>query len=357
MRKTVTLLSLLIPAALVAQRGAAPAKSEAAASPAAVVAKVDPKEWKTPWPAADRARDPFPDPQGRVWFVGQQGNYIAYLDSKSGEFKRFEIDAGTNPHNLVFHQGMVWFTGNRNGRIVKMDPATGKLTTFVIPAADSVRDPHTMIFDNEGNAWFTAQGAQAIGKLDPKTGKFWIHKFPRNANGHNANPYGIVLNSKGVPFFDLFARNSIGSVDPKTMQVKEYVLPDVATRPRRIAVTSDDMIWYGDYSQRGMLGRLDPRTGEVKEYPMPSGARSQPYAMASDDRDYVWLAETGVAPNRLVAFDTKRGVWAEQIEVGDPGSRNTIRHMVFDKTTREIWFGTDQGTIGRLKIPPVIIHP
>ena len=66
-----------------------------------------------------------------MWFVGQNGNYVAYLDNKTGDFKRYEIDPGTNPHNLVVEKGMVWFTGNRNNRIVKLDPATGKLTTYM----------------------------------------------------------------------------------------------------------------------------------------------------------------------------------------------------------------------------------
>ena len=70
-----------------------------------------------PWPDT-RPRDPYVDPQGRVWFVGQEGNYIAYLEPKSGEFKRFEIEDGAHPHNLIVDQkGIVWYAGNRNARI------------------------------------------------------------------------------------------------------------------------------------------------------------------------------------------------------------------------------------------------
>jgi virginiamycin B lyase len=29
----------------------------------------------------------------------------------------------------------------------------------------------------------------------------------------------------------------------------------------------------------------------------------------------------------------------------------TVRHMVFDDTNREIWFGTDNHTIGRVQVP------
>jgi virginiamycin B lyase len=58
-----------------------------------------PREFEVPYGARTRPRDPFADAQGRVWFVGQNGNYIARLDPKSGEFTRYEIEPGTNPHN------------------------------------------------------------------------------------------------------------------------------------------------------------------------------------------------------------------------------------------------------------------
>src|SRR6185503_512748 len=85
----------------------------------------EPKSWTTPYDPSARPRDAFADQQGRVWFVGQEGNYVAYLDPEKGTFKKYEIEAGTNPHNLVVDKhGTVWFTGNRNGRIVRMDPST-----------------------------------------------------------------------------------------------------------------------------------------------------------------------------------------------------------------------------------------
>src|SRR5258708_2317490 len=85
------------------------------------------------------------------------------------------------------------------------------------------------------------------------------------------------------------------------MQIHEYVLPHPESRPRRIAVTPDDTIYYSDYA-RGYLGRLDPKSGQIDEWPSPGGPESLPYAM-----DYlngaIWYAETGVEPNTLVRFD------------------------------------------------------
>src|SRR3954466_3362919 len=90
------------------------------------VAPLQITEWTVPWEKT-RPRDPYLDAQGRVWFVGQEGNYAAYLEPSSGKFKRYEIEKGTNPHNLIVDRGgTVWFSGNRNGRIGSLDAVTGK---------------------------------------------------------------------------------------------------------------------------------------------------------------------------------------------------------------------------------------
>jgi virginiamycin B lyase len=310
-------------------------------------ASLEPKEWTVPWERT-RPRDPVMDQSGRVWFVGQVGNYIAYLDPKSGEFKRYQIADGTNPHNIVVDErGGVWYTGNRNGRIVQLDPKTGELKNFMMPDS-TLRDPHTMIWDRNGVAWFTAQRSNKVGRLDRATGE--IRVWTPSVRG---NPYGVAVNSKGQPWFNLFATNKIATVDPKTMEYKEYALADDRTRARRLALTSDDAIWYGDY--RGYLGRLDPKTGAVQEWALPSGPAAQPYAMTSDDKDRVWVVETGVNPNRLVGFDTKSKTWVANIPIPSHGAeRNAVRHMTYNRATREIWFGTDVGMIGSVKVPAEI---
>ena len=302
------------------------------------------KEWTVPWEKS-RPRDPYLDASGRVWFVGQAGNYVAYLEPSSGKFKRYEVAKGTNPHNLIVDRsGQVWFSGNRNGTIGRLDPATGKTTVYPLPDR-AARDPHTMTFDRDGNIWFTAQVSNFVGQLSPKTGQVRLMKPPTN----NALPYGIVVDPSGKPWFDEFGTNKLASIDPSTFAITEYPLPNERTRPRRIAVTSDGIVWYGDYT-RGMLGRFDPKTRAVREFALPAAAQSLPYAMASDDRGRIWLAETGIQPNRLVGFDPKSESWISVTPVAPSGGL-TIRHMIFHAPSRSLWFGTDANTIGRAILP------
>jgi len=308
-------------------------------------------EWTVPWGAQGRPRDPSVDGQGRIWFVGQEGNYVARFDPRSASFTRIEIDPGTHPHTVaVDRDGDAWYAGNRNGMIGRIDGRTGTITRYPMPDS-AARDPHTIAFDQKGNLWFTVQNSNMVGHLVKKTGAITLLRMstPR------ARPYGIVIDPRGRPWFNLFGTNKIGTIDPGSMRVREYPLPDDRARGRRIALTSDGGVWYVDYS-RGYLGRLDPVSGAVKEWAMPGGGTSLPYAMTVDDADRLWFVETGLQPNRLVGFDPRTGSFTPPKELG-PKQPNTIRHMVFDKATRSIWFGSDRGTIGRAVVPPSRTRP
>jgi virginiamycin B lyase len=172
---------------------------------------VDLKEWPVEY--GGRTRDPYVAPDGKVWFVGQTGNYIATLDPTTGALKRYTIQDGTNPHNLIVApDGMVWYSGNANGRIGKLNPATGEAQIFMMPDS-TVRDPHTLVFDGKGNIWFTAQQSNRVGRLNMASGKIdLLYPIP----GRNRTlPYGIVIDPDGRPWFNLFGTNMIATWTPR----------------------------------------------------------------------------------------------------------------------------------------------
>jgi virginiamycin B lyase len=301
-------------------------------------------EWTVPWQQT-RPRDPYLDPQGQVWFVGQVGNYIARLDPATGQFKRYELDPGTLPHNLIVDaKGTVWYAGNGNGTIGRLDPGTGKITRYPMPNP-AARDPHTLVFDRNGDIWFTVQRSNFVGKLTVATGSIRLVPVPTRS----ALPYGIGIDGKGRPWFVEFGSNKLATVDPVTFKVTEYTLPDARARPRRIAITTDDRVWYVDYV-RGMLGRFDPGTAKFSEWAMPAGGSALPYAMAADDRNRVWFVETGPQPNRIVGFDVKTEKFLGEMPIAESGGL-TVRHMVYHTGTKALWFGTDANTIGRALVP------
>lgn len=303
---------------------------------------VEIREWPVPWKDT-RPRDPAVDRHGRVWFVGQTGDYIGRLDPASGKFERFELDPGSGPHNLIVGaDGGIWFAGNRAAYIGRLDPETRKIVKHAMPDPDA-KDPHTLVAAPNGDIWFTVQVGGYVGRLQPKSGAIQLVKVPTPG----ARPYGIVIDGSGTPWFNEFGTNAIGAIDPKTMKLQEHRLPDKAARGRRIAIGRDGWIWYVDYA-RGFLARLDPESGKVEEWQTPGGPSSLPYAMTTDDRGRMWLVETGPQPNRLVGFDPESRSFFSATEIPSGGSN--VRHMIFDPRTQSIWFGTDKGTVGRARV-------
>lgn len=299
------------------------------------------KEWDVPQGAFPH--DPALAPNGAGWYTGQHNNTLGRVDPATGAITEFPLSIpGSGPHGLVADEaGDIWFTGNAAGYIGRLDPATGQVQDFKMPDA-AARDPHTGIFDPHGILWFTVQQGNFVGRLDPVTGDVKLQAIatPR------ARPYGIVINSRGVPFVALFGTNKIGRIEPDTMEVREYTLPEGA-HPRRIAVTSDDIIWYTDYA-RGFLGRLDPATGAVSETASPGGEDSRPYGIAPTPDGVLWYCETGVDPNTLVRYnprDKSLQTWPI------PSGGGVVRHMVASPDGGTLWLAcSGVGKVARVTI-------
>lgn len=309
--------------------------------PSDVIVSVD--EWEVPFDDS-RARDPYVAPDGTVFFAGQRQHYVGFFNPETEEFGYHELDDGTGPHTVaVADDGTVWYAGNRARHIGKMDPDTGEITKYMMDD-DHARDPHTFAFDKHGNIWFTAQGGNGVGYFNVETGEAYVIPVPTQ----RARPYGIRMDTaKERPWIALFGTHKIATVDPETMELSEIELPRAETRPRRLDVTSDGNVWYGDYAA-GKVGRYHPETAEITEWDMPDGENSRPYAVLADDKDRIWISASGLSPNKLVAFDTKTEQFVASTEIAS--AEGSIRHMDFDKRTRSMWFGTDTGHIGRLVV-------
>lgn len=314
-----------------------------AASPDTAPAALDIKEWPVPWPNTF-TRDPYVAPDGRVFFCGMAGNYVGVLDTTTGEFKRFELPNPANPHNLIIDaKGIVWYAGNRGAHIGRLDPATGQVTKYPMPDS-AAGDPHTLAWDRAGDIWFTVQGGNFIGKLTMSSGAVRLARVATSA----ARPYGIVVEPGGRPWIALFGTNKLATVDPGSFALREITLPRPETRVRRLVLTTDGRVWYADWAG-GFLGVYDPKTERTQEWAMPGAGNSRPYAMVVDEKDRLWIVETGAQPNRFVGFDTKTLTFLEPTPI--PSGAGTVRHMVFEPKANAVWFATDAHTVGRARLP------
>ena len=296
------------------------------------------KEWNIPWDNT-RPRDPRVGPgENTILILGQAGDYVATLNPETGDLKRYRLDPGTGPHNVIADKRGAFYAGNQAEHIGLLDPESGEIRKFKLEG-EGPKDVHTMAFDANGDIFFTEQGGNRIGWLD--VDQYDYRMF--NVETEWARPYGLVVSKDSRPWVALFGTNKLATVDARG-EIHEVTLPREGARPRRLDITDDDQVWYVDYAE-GYLGRFDIDSGEIQEWPVPGGTDAYPYAMALDDQGRPWFVETGPSPNRLIGFDPQSESFSEPATI--PSGGGTVRHMVFDPETRSLWFGTDTNTVVR----------
>ena len=148
------------------------------------------------------------------------------------------------------------------------------------------------------------------------------------------------MDEQGRPWVSLLGTNKVVRLDPKTLAVQPFPEATSDSRSRRIEVTADGSIWYGD-EPRGYLGRIDPATGKVTEYAMPGGARRSP--TRSPRMAKAGFGSRRPGRTRSSCFDPKSERFVAVHDVSE-----TIRHMMYDPKTGAMWFGTDANQIGRV---------
>ncbi len=308
----------------------------------AVKNPVEIKEWLVPYESS-RPRDPYVGPDGSIWFVGQRSHYVARFDVATEQFKRYDLEDGAGPHNLIVDSdGTIWYAGNTAAHIGHLNPADGSITKYPMPESDA-RDPHTLIFDQNGDIWFTLQGSNMVGKMDKETKEVKLIRVPVE----RSRPYGIIVDGSNRPWLNLFGTHQLATVDPGTMELSVIDTPRKDARTRRIGLTTDQKIWYVDYG-KGHVGYYNSASGEFMEWLTPGGEGSRPYSMAVDKQDRVWFTETGSNPNMFIGFDPKTGEFFSSTPI--PSGGGTVRHMVYHEQTGRIWFGTDTNYIGYAQV-------
>jgi|HubBroStandDraft_1064217.scaffolds.fasta_scaffold09571_4 virginiamycin B lyase len=296
-------------------------------------------QWPLPTPGS-RPHDPMVAHDGAIWWTGQLANKLGRLDPQSGQMREYPVNAQSAPHGLVEDKdGNVWFTGNFRGFIGRLDPRSGDVKEYQLPDARA-RDPHTIVIDHDGIIWFTVQAGNFVGRLDPATGDIKLAQPPTA----NARPYGTAVNSKNQIYFVEFGAPKIATID-RNMHIEEFELPDPAARPRRIAITPDDQVWYTDFA-RGYLGHFDPASHKVEEFASPSGPKSQPYGIVAT-KGALWYVEAGAKPNAVVRFDPNTRAfqsWAI------PGGGDIVRNMTVDHDGNPIMANSLVNMVGRVEI-------
>ena len=308
----------------------------------------------------DRPGAGKPDKNGNIWM--EMGGGLSKLDPATGELRTWRLPDPTRPfiHEVLpAPDGSVWLTIEAQNKLARFDPHKETFEVYGQPydgpqvvemepnapwpnlrytAGGQTGAPrrHTAVADLQGNIW---SSGRPLAKFDIETKKFTF--FP-----DVPDTYGIAVDKEGNVWFAEFNsrdHHSIGKVDVRTNKVTKWTPPDSDTRPRRLKIDSQGMVWFGDYFG-GKLTRFDPKTQEFKEFKLP-GPMPTPYGMGVDHNDNLWYAS--MYTDVIGRLDPKTG---KVIEYPTPYSERGTRDM-FEDSQGRIWYGAQPyGKVGYVRL-------
>jgi virginiamycin B lyase len=308
----------------------------------------------------DRPGTAKQDKDGNLWM--EMGGGLSKLNPETGELHTWRLPDPTRPfiHEILpTADGSVWLTIERQNALARFDTRTEKFEVYNQPyngpppvemepnapwpnlrytAGGQTGAPrrHTAIVDLQGNIW---SSGRPLSKFDIETKKFTF--FPEIPD-----TYGITLDKEGNVWFAEFNsrdHHSIGKVDVKTNKITKWTPSNSDTRPRRLKIDSQGMVWFGDYFG-GNLTRFDPKTQTFKEFKLP-GPMPTPYGMGVDHNDNLWYAS--MYTDVIGKLDPKTG---KVIEYPTPYGERGTRDM-FEDAQGRIWYGAQPyGKVGYVRL-------
>jgi len=211
-------------------------------------------------------------PDGNVWAVDWEFEYIDQLNVSSGVVTQHSLYPGPSPSPGIFNpmnittgsDGALWFTQapyseNEIGQPMDLGRITtsGAVSYYVTNGASLSGDPAALTLNaTDQNIWFTEPSA--IGRMTPSG---TLTEFPI-AVGAGAC-CGIVASSDGSLWFIETNANAIGHMDVHGNFLGDYQLPAVGGL-WQITLGPDGNIWFTQQAT-GQVGYLDVTVAEAME--------------------------------------------------------------------------------------------
>jgi virginiamycin B lyase len=161
------------------------------------------------------------DKNGRVWFTGQSGIY-GRLDPASGEMRVWKAPRGSGPYGITTTPGgEVYFASLAGNYIARIDTSSGEATVIDPPTPS--QGARRVWSDSRGRIWVSYWNTGQVGMYDPASHSWREWKLPGNAHA-----YAVWVDDKDKVWLSDWSTNAIVRFDPVSEQFESFP----STRPR-----------------------------------------------------------------------------------------------------------------------------
>ncbi|HEY7458967.1 MAG TPA: lyase [Xanthobacteraceae bacterium] len=157
------------------------------------------------------------DRNGTVWFTGQAGIF-GRADSKTGNVRIWDAPKGRGPYGIATTPaGDVWFSSLAGNYIARVDTATGEPEVVESPTPGA--GARRVWSDSQNRLWVSLWGSGEVGMYDPAAKQWKKWKLP----GGNARTYSVYVDeTDGVWLTDFGPANAVVRFDPKTETFRSF---------------------------------------------------------------------------------------------------------------------------------------
>jgi streptogramin lyase len=109
------------------------------------------------------------DAQNRLWFAQYRGDKIGMLDTRTGEFKQWDVaPKWSAPYDVAFDKnGEAWTGSMLTDQVTRLDTRTGEAVTYLLPRETNIRRVHVDNTTTPVSFWVGSNHGASIVKLEP----------------------------------------------------------------------------------------------------------------------------------------------------------------------------------------------
>lgn len=233
------------------------------------------------------------DSQGAAWVTDSGLNALVRVDAERLEVTRFPLPAhaaNANLNTAVFDpQGHLWFTG-QNGIYGRLDPSTQRVETWAAPLG---RGPYGIAVTPDGAVWYASLAGSHIARIEPIGGAATVIQPPTAGQGARR----IWSDSQGSLWISEWNSGQLSRYQPAEQRWHSWPLPGERARPYALYVDAQDQVWLSDFSSNAIL-RFDPETEQFASFPSDRANANVRQILGRSGE--LWGAESGT--DRLVVI-------------------------------------------------------
>jgi virginiamycin B lyase len=156
------------------------------------------------------------DKNGNHWFTGQAGIY-GKVDAKTGDVKVWDAPKGRGPYGIATTpSGEVWFSSLAGDYIARIETTTGELEIVQTPTPGA--GARRVWSDSQNRLWVSLWNSGEVGLYDPSSKQWKKWKLP----GDRPRTYSVYVDETDAVWLTDFGGDAVVRFDPKSETFRSF---------------------------------------------------------------------------------------------------------------------------------------